>query len=191
MYTKRLQLINYGPIERLDISFPFTEKIPRPIVFVGENGSGKSIVLSYIVNGLLSAKSVVFSETPEVEKGKVYKLRSSSYIKTGENGYFAQVNFEDGFHFGEIRTHNPKESYATMPSPFMNPDADNAWNSMQTSTNDSIHSNINVRAADKLRGLFSTNCVLHIPANRFLLIRDTPPVGMYVLNMFCMKGSRL
>ena len=25
----------------------------------------------------------------------------------------------------------------------------------------------------------------------FLLIRDTPPVGMYVLNMFCMKGSRL
>ena len=25
----------------------------------------------------------------------------------------------------------------------------------------------------------------------FLLIRDTPPVGMYVLNMFCMTGSRL
>ena len=24
-----------------------------------------------------------------------------------------------------------------------------------------------------------------------LLIRDTPPVGMYVLNMFCMRGSRL
>ena len=22
----------------------------------------------------------------------------------------------------------------------------------------------------------------------FLLIRDTPPVGMYVLNMFCMRG---
>ena len=167
MYTKRLQLINYGPIERLDISFPFTEEIPRPIVFVGENGSGKSIVLSHIVNGLLSAKSVVFSETPEVEQGKVYKLRSSSYIKTGEDGYFGQVNFEDGFHFGEIRTHNPKESYATMPSPFLNPDAENAWNSMQTSKNDSIHSNINVRAADKLRGLFSTNCVLHIPANRF------------------------
>ena len=24
-----------------------------------------------------------------------------------------------------------------------------------------------------------------------LLIRDTPPVGMYVLNMFCMRGLRL
>ena len=28
-------------------------------------------------------------------------------------------------------------------------------------------------------------------ANVILLIRDTPPVGMYVLNMFCMRGSRL
>ena len=25
----------------------------------------------------------------------------------------------------------------------------------------------------------------------FLLIRDTPPAGTYVLNMFCMRGSRL
>ena len=25
----------------------------------------------------------------------------------------------------------------------------------------------------------------------FLLIRDTPPAGMYVLNMFCIRGSRL
>ena len=28
-------------------------------------------------------------------------------------------------------------------------------------------------------------------ANAYLLIRDTPPAGMYVLNMFCMRGSRL
>ena len=167
MYTKRLQLINYGPIERLDINFPFTDEAPRPIVFVGENGSGKSIVLSHIVNGLLSAKSVVFPETPEVDQGKVYKLRSSSYIKTGEEGYFAQVDFEGGFNFGEIRTHRPKESYATMPSVFSNPDAEKAWNSLQKSKNDSTHSNIDLHATDKLRGLFSTNCVLHIPANRF------------------------
>ena len=73
MYTKRLQLINYGPIKRLDIEFLFSGETPRPIVFVGENGSGKSIVLSHIVNGLLSARSVVFSETPEVDEGKVYR----------------------------------------------------------------------------------------------------------------------
>ena len=30
-----------------------------------------------------------------------------------------------------------------------------------------------------------------LTSNNNLLIRDTPPVGMYVLNMFCMRGSRL
>ena len=28
-------------------------------------------------------------------------------------------------------------------------------------------------------------------SKKFLLIRGTPPVGMYVLDMFCMRGSRL
>ena len=30
-----------------------------------------------------------------------------------------------------------------------------------------------------------------LPAKDYLLIRDTPPVGIYVLNMFCIMGSRL
>ena len=167
MYAKRLHLVNYGPIEHLDLRFPFAEEAPRPIVFVGENGSGKSIVLSHVVNGLLSAKSVAFSETPEVDKGKVYKLRSSSYIKSGKEGSFARVEFQDGFHMGELRTHRPKASYSTMPSEFSLPDAQNAWNSMKDSTNDSLQSNIDPNAANRLQELFSTNCVLWFPANRF------------------------
>ena len=53
MYAKRIQLTNYGPIDRLDIPCPFDGDKPKPIVLVGENGSGKSILLSHIVNGLL------------------------------------------------------------------------------------------------------------------------------------------
>ena len=41
--------------------------------------------------------------------------------------------------------------------------------------------------ADKL---FRTGSRMLV-SNIFLFIRDTPPVGMYVLNMFCMRGSRL
>ena len=37
---------------------------------------------------------------------------------------------------------------------------------------------------------FAALLVASIPIAN-LLIRDTPPVGMYVLNMFCMRGSRL
>ena len=32
---------------------------------------------------------------------------------------------------------------------------------------------------------------IHAGEKNILLIRDTPPVGMYVLNMFRMRGSRL
>ena len=58
MYAKRIQIVNYGPIDQLDITFPFEDDIPKPIVLVGENGSGKSILLSHLVNGLISAKGI-------------------------------------------------------------------------------------------------------------------------------------
>ena len=58
MYVKRIRLENYGPIPNLDIELPFDGDRPKPIVLVGENGSGKSIVLSHIVNGMLEAKHV-------------------------------------------------------------------------------------------------------------------------------------
>ena len=81
MYLNRIQLINNGPIQRLDVSLPFNGDKPRPIVLVGENGTGKSILLSHIVNALVAAQCVAFPEAPEVDEGKVYKLRSPSYIR--------------------------------------------------------------------------------------------------------------
>ena len=77
MYIKRIQLVNYGPIDHLDITFPFEGDTPKPVVLVGENGSGKSILLSHIVNGMVSAKDIIYPETPEVEEGRVYKIRAS------------------------------------------------------------------------------------------------------------------
>ena len=51
MYTTRVQLTNYGPFETIDIDLPFDGEVPKTVVLVGENGSGKSILLSHIVNG--------------------------------------------------------------------------------------------------------------------------------------------
>ena len=94
MYTKRVQIVDYGPIEKLDISFPFENDSPKPVVLVGENGSGKSILLSHIVNGLIATKDATYPDTPEVDVGKVYKLRSISYINSGREYYFARVDYE-------------------------------------------------------------------------------------------------
>ncbi len=51
MYLKKIILENVGPIENLEFMPQFSgEGNPKPIIVVGENGSGKSIFLSHIVN---------------------------------------------------------------------------------------------------------------------------------------------
>ena len=59
MYLKHMIYENIGPIDRIDIKPSFDEKNePIPMIIVGENGTGKSILLSNIVDSLyeLAAK---------------------------------------------------------------------------------------------------------------------------------------
>jgi len=92
MYFKNIELENIGPIEHLNINFHEGDENPKPMIIVGENGSGKSILLSHLVNCMLLAKQEVFDDT-EVEKGKVYKYRSPNYVKSGEYFSYSVVNY--------------------------------------------------------------------------------------------------
>lgn len=51
MYLKNIVIKNIGPIEDLSVELPFHESgNPKPIIFVGENGSGKTILQSQIID---------------------------------------------------------------------------------------------------------------------------------------------
>ena len=167
MYAKRVQIANYGPIDQLDITFPFEGDTPKPVLLVGENGSGKSILLSYIVNGLISAQGIVYPETPEVETERVYKLRSRSYIRVGRDFYFGRVDFEDDLFMGEIRSRLLKEQYQDVPTGISGTGAEEAWTQMDLNTNDHFISSISRGNENKIREIFSKNCILHFPPNRF------------------------
>ena len=169
MYTKRIQLINYGPVEKLDIEFPFNGETPKPVVLVGANGSGKSILLSHIVNGLLAAKGIAYPETPEVETGKVYKLRSSSYIKPGGEYYFGRVDFDGAFFVSEIRTRRNKQDYSDVPTEIAGTVAETMWEKISPAENDDYESNIanDADTTRRIRDAFASNCVLYFPFNRF------------------------
>ncbi len=116
MYAKRIQILNYGPIEELDLALPFDGDRPKPVLLIGGNGSGKSIALSHIVNGLISAKDGVYKNSPEVEPNRVYKIRSNSYIKLGREAYFARVDFEENLFTEEMRCLRDKEEYTQIPA---------------------------------------------------------------------------
>ena len=167
MYTKRFQIINYGPIATLDIEFPFDGEIPKSVVLVGANGSGKSILLSHIVNGLTSAKDHAFPESPEIETGKVFKLRSGSYISSGAECYFAKVDFEDGLSIGELRSRRLKRDYQSMPSELTGEAATAYWSQMASDMTDHLDSTIFNENQNRVREIYSRNCALYFPPNRF------------------------
>ena len=167
MYAKRVQIINYGPIGQLNIDFPFDGELPKPVVFVGANGSGKSILLSHIVNGLVSAKDNAYPETPEVETGKVFKLRSGSYIRSGNQYSFGKVDYEGDFFVSEVVLTSQKSEHETIPFEFSEGDAKAAWDQMKPEEHMHFRSNISRRDQNRLEDIFSKNCVLYFPPNRF------------------------
>lgn len=165
MHVTQITLENYGPIDKLDILVPFEGDRPRPVVLVGENGSGKSIVLSHLVDALLSAQGIVYPETPEVDPNKVYRLRSSLYIKTEREYYFARVAFAHGSSVTDIRARHPKRDYQEPPMA-EGTAAREAWETVPDEER-SKYTPFNANQQATLSDLFSTNCLLYFPHNRF------------------------
>ena len=88
------------------------------------------------------AKLRHYPESPEVEVGKVYKLRSSSYVKSGSEYYFGRVDFEDGLSLTEIRSRNRRQEYDTLPTGLSEPEVHDAWNKIKPEENDHFDSSL-------------------------------------------------
>ena len=169
MYTKRIQLRSFGPIDNLDIKLPFEGDAPLPVVLVGQNGSGKSIVLSHVVSGLLQAKDMVYDQSPEVEPGRVYRLKTNFYIKNGAQFSFSRVDFENGWYVGELTAMRNKREYPEVPLGIAGTDVELLWGQMDSVSNDRAESNLGADYDDymRLRSVVAGNCILYFPFNRF------------------------
>lgn len=64
MYLRECRVENVGPFATaLDFSLPFNvDGTPQPVILVGGNGSGKSILLSYIADALLEFAKIDFRD---------------------------------------------------------------------------------------------------------------------------------
>lgn len=166
MYTKRVQIVNYGPISHLDITLPFDGENPKPVLLVGENGSGKSIFLSHIVNGLVIAKDRIYPETPEVEVDKVFKIRSPQYIRSENEYYFVRVEFEKDLYTEEISFQSYRRQYSDEFAEQLHENAKKAWANIAPNSNTYMNA-IELRNNDRIRDIVLKNCILYFPHNRF------------------------
>ena len=164
MYAKRIQIRQYGPINHIDITFPFSGENPKPILLVGENGSGKSLLLSHIVNALMIAQGVVYPANSEVEKGRWYKVLSPLYIKSGSEYYWTKVDFERGLYREELQLIRPRKQFLQKPEEFISKDL---WDSVSAEEHSGSRENLNALQRDPIKDVFENNCILYFPPNRF------------------------
>lgn len=167
MYAKKIQIENYGPIDRLEIVFSFNGDNPKPVLLVGQNGSGKSILLSHIVNGLMAAQSAIYSENSEMAKGKVYKLRSPTYIKSGREYFWTRIEFEHNLYLQELFLKHQKEKFDKKPE-FSFESINQIWDSMPQDSREKFDHNFSdIGPEHNANNPFQENCILYFPPNRF------------------------
>jgi len=94
MRVEKIKFKNIGPIENLEVDFSTNKENSCPIVFVGLNGSGKSIILGYIADAFIEFKRQ-FYEDIETELQKYFKVSSLSYVRSGKNYGFCEIVFTE------------------------------------------------------------------------------------------------
>ncbi len=97
MYLQSVSITNLGPIEELRLTPRFDDQQrPIPIVLVGQNGAGKSLTLSVIVDAMIEAEKLAWRKINEIDHQKFFKIASVRYVKTGKQYYETDVTFSIG-----------------------------------------------------------------------------------------------
>ena len=89
MYIEKLAYKNVGPLQDVRIDFPFNNNgTPKPVILVGENGTGKSTILSNIVDSFyeMAQKHFMNATTPRENGGhNFFKTILPNEIHSGKS----------------------------------------------------------------------------------------------------------
>lgn len=89
MYIEKLAYKNVGPLQDVRIDFPFNNNgTPKPVILVGENGTGKSTILSNIVDSFyeMAQQHFMNATTPRENGGhNFFKTILPNEIHSGKS----------------------------------------------------------------------------------------------------------
>ncbi len=99
MYLKLIKNVNVGPIENATVIFPFHESgLPKPLVIVGENGTGKSALISNVVDALYEIAGEAYYDVRQkndTEGYQYFKAISPTEIHIGRQYMYSYIEFID------------------------------------------------------------------------------------------------
>ena len=99
MYLKNIEIRNTGPIESLDLKMKFnSNESPRTTIFVGPNGSGKTILLSSIVDSLHEIAASTFRDVlkPEGLGHQYYRLSGGVLLQNNKTFGYSALRYSIG-----------------------------------------------------------------------------------------------
>jgi len=160
MYLKNISMNNVGAIDKLDIDMPINrDGYPDPIILVGRNGSGKTLVMTSILDSLIQMKRNCFQKIPEVKEQNFYKAGKKDYIKQGASYSFTSIKYakNDGTQivYRDIATSNPTETRNHLQHYGINFQADFDENGFHR------------EVQGNFKEIFGSEVVLYFPVNRY------------------------
>jgi hypothetical protein len=124
MYVSKVKFKNYGPLEEVNFEIKnVSEGNPKPIVLIGQNGTGKTLFLSNILHALIEMKRKNYSTLLEVSENNFYRVGSLNYIRAGTLTAYNRIEFTNQASFTEVMTKdykNFKNSYSAKDYPGVN-----------------------------------------------------------------------
>ena len=162
MFFKKIIIENTGPIKYLEVIFPKDGDNPKPLLIVGENGTGKSILTSHLINALIAGKQLIYDDV-EIEKGKVFKYRSPTYIKSGELFSRSLVELDSGECIKEWQLTSTRKDFEEQ---YGFTSIDKEWNSIPANEASLFRSTFSANS-ETTKSIFQKQCCLYFPVNRF------------------------
>ncbi len=113
MFFKKIKINNYGCIDAFDYSFSESEQgVQKPLIIIGKNGSGKSLILANLVDSIIEIKRELYpGGIQEVNSTNYYKVGKKTYVKNGSNESLVEVEYsisgKDGLYV-DIASYNPE-----------------------------------------------------------------------------------
>ncbi|MBR5994356.1 MAG: AAA family ATPase [Lachnospiraceae bacterium] len=113
MYFSSIDITNYGSISKFYYNFRFDkEGHPIPLVLIGENGTGKTLVLANMVDSLIEIKRNTYGNAIfEVNEKNYFKIGSKNYITIGQNTSRVVITLNhksDLFKYTDIMSNDPE-----------------------------------------------------------------------------------
>lgn len=167
MYLKNIAIQNMGPIDELVVELPFDKDgSPKPIIFVGENGSGKTILQSQIVDSFYEIGSNLFEDVGK-RKGlsrSYYKISGGLNLQVGKGKGFSALIFTDDEknkieYFDKIGDVKKEDVTKLLPDFLLSPDDKN--------DNQKITTSVNELQKEKLQNEWLTGAHFYQPAYRY------------------------